>query len=41
MSVTIVPGQKLTEMPAITAVKINDLFYTVAVSNDKIGRAHV
>lgn len=34
MSVTIVPGQKLTEMPNITSAAINDLMYVVKTSND-------
>lgn len=33
MSVTIVPGQKLTELPAISSIALTDLLYVVKASN--------
>lgn len=34
MSVTIVPGTKLTELPPISSIDLSSLFYTVSVDND-------
>ena len=34
MSVTIVPGTKLTELPQISSIDLTSLFYTVSVDND-------
>lgn len=34
MSVTIVPGTKLTELPQISSIDLSSLFYTVSVNND-------
>jgi len=34
MSVTIVPGTKITELPQISSIDLSSLFYTVSVDND-------